>query len=997
MANIVRINGKAVKDLAAAADIAAINTKIGDLSDLDTSDKSSLVAAINEAAQSGGGGTSDYNDLANKPSINNVTLTGDKSLSDLGAASAADVAAKYTKPSGGIPASDLASAVQTSLGKADTALQSAPVTSVNSKTGAVTLTASDVGAGTYTKPSGGIPASDLAYSVQTSLGKADTALQTAPVASVAGKTGVVTLDAGDVEYNDTDTYAAGTVGAGIAGLKSEIGDLANLTTSAKSNLVAAINEAAQSGGGGSVDLYYVTPEQYGAVGDGVTDDSQAVQDACDAGYAVYFDSGKTYYLASTVTIDHDCHLFGGEGATIKTKTPTGGTAPNGIVVTGTLKKTTTMTSDYTSTGSTANSGNQFTLSDMTDIDIGDIMVIEATDQYYNYARQYYYLGASLLIGDTYDGHLYTTNAMPWDITNTANVSVKVYSAPTAIIEGLNFVSDLNSRGNYIYCLTFGQCKNSIIRNCAMTQMDNGIMIHNCVNTLAEGLSLSRSKNDNTLTGDSYGIGIYSSSETIIQRVEAICAQTCITLSGTTPNINTYIRNCNLASECRANAVGSHENCYNTVVEDCVLTSLNVLGTATVNRCRFVKNNRISGNATGISFCGSHNPDWATLKVQNCVFEGLDARIYLTASSVQSPIQAFDNIIGLVEITNCDGARLIYNGLSNEYILSNRIVALHLRNWTNCYEIYHPNADDIIEYMSVVDCSFVHIYWINDHNDAHGIALTNVYNLDFCSTFPMQHKRVVNKYTRGDKYTLPKDVSINLASNNNTAKFIVCGKNLASDDINDYIVGYIGGNAGGDLSRTATTTSNDPILTSDTNGNIVFNQRGSLNNRSFFPVGLFCVNERGTIKMSATIKNTGDTSGASFKPFIAIVNSMTGKLIDRYTTSEVTATIDGAEINYSYPVSANCVAMCYYYCSSIVANSETTFEDMRVVVEDAFAPSTLESIPKYEARRRTGDGSILSLDGVNNITCSELDFHVDFAVDYLDNPIGLLPSASGVSF
>jgi hypothetical protein len=34
------------------------------------------------------------------------------------------IAGKYTKPGGGIPASDLASAVQTSLGKADTSLQS---------------------------------------------------------------------------------------------------------------------------------------------------------------------------------------------------------------------------------------------------------------------------------------------------------------------------------------------------------------------------------------------------------------------------------------------------------------------------------------------------------------------------------------------------------------------------------------------------------------------------------------------------------------------------------------------------------------------------------------------------------------------------------------------------------------------------------------------------------------------------------------------------------
>lgn len=32
----------------------------------------------------GGGGTSDYTELANKPSINSVTLTGNKSLADLG-------------------------------------------------------------------------------------------------------------------------------------------------------------------------------------------------------------------------------------------------------------------------------------------------------------------------------------------------------------------------------------------------------------------------------------------------------------------------------------------------------------------------------------------------------------------------------------------------------------------------------------------------------------------------------------------------------------------------------------------------------------------------------------------------------------------------------------------------------------------------------------------------------------------------------------------------
>lgn len=51
---------------------------------------------------------------------------------------------KYTKPSNGIPKSDLASAVQTSLGKADSA---------------------------YQKPSNGIPSTDFASEVQTTLGK----------------------------------------------------------------------------------------------------------------------------------------------------------------------------------------------------------------------------------------------------------------------------------------------------------------------------------------------------------------------------------------------------------------------------------------------------------------------------------------------------------------------------------------------------------------------------------------------------------------------------------------------------------------------------------------------------------------------------------------------------------------------------------------------------------------------------------------------------------
>ena len=85
----------------------------------------------------------------------------------------AEIEKKYEKPSGGIPKKDLSSSVQTSLSKADTALQSY----------------TEKYTGTYSKPTNGIPKTDLASAVQTSLGKADSALQSETSLSLGTTTG----------------------------------------------------------------------------------------------------------------------------------------------------------------------------------------------------------------------------------------------------------------------------------------------------------------------------------------------------------------------------------------------------------------------------------------------------------------------------------------------------------------------------------------------------------------------------------------------------------------------------------------------------------------------------------------------------------------------------------------------------------------------------------------------------------------------------------------
>lgn len=87
-----------------------LRADMGNLADLTTKDKSSLVAAINEAAESGGGGAADA-----------VTYTPQTLTTEQQKQVRTNIGA-YTKPAGGIPKTDLADDVQASLAKADTAI-----------------------------------------------------------------------------------------------------------------------------------------------------------------------------------------------------------------------------------------------------------------------------------------------------------------------------------------------------------------------------------------------------------------------------------------------------------------------------------------------------------------------------------------------------------------------------------------------------------------------------------------------------------------------------------------------------------------------------------------------------------------------------------------------------------------------------------------------------------------------------------------------------------
>lgn len=131
----------------------------------------------------GSGGTTNYQDLTNKPSINNVTLTGNKSLNDLGIQAAGNYITNEADPT--VP-SYVKNITQSNINSWNNKsnfsgnyndLTNKPTIPAEVTENTVSGWGFTKNTGTYSKPVAGIPKTDLESAVQTSLGKADTALQ----------------------------------------------------------------------------------------------------------------------------------------------------------------------------------------------------------------------------------------------------------------------------------------------------------------------------------------------------------------------------------------------------------------------------------------------------------------------------------------------------------------------------------------------------------------------------------------------------------------------------------------------------------------------------------------------------------------------------------------------------------------------------------------------------------------------------------------------------
>ena len=126
----------------------------------------------------------------------------------------------------------------------------------------------------------------------------------------SGSSAVGDLDDLNTTDKTTIVNAINEVLYDVGLVDTKVGDLNDLTTNDKTSIVNAINEVKKYGG------IFINVKSYGAVGDGVTDDTTAIQDAVDSigtdNYILYFPAG-TYLISSEIVMPVNSGIIFGDG------------------------------------------------------------------------------------------------------------------------------------------------------------------------------------------------------------------------------------------------------------------------------------------------------------------------------------------------------------------------------------------------------------------------------------------------------------------------------------------------------------------------------------------------------------------------------------------------------------------------------------------------------------------------------------------------------------
>jgi len=259
-------------------------------------------------------------------------------------------------------------------------------------------------------------------------------------------------------------------------------------------------------------------------------------------------------------------------------------------------------------------------------------------------------------------------------------------------------------------------------------------------------------------------------------------------------------------------------------------------------------------------------------------------------------------------------------------------------------------------MEIIDSNFVYTNWIGAAENPTSLEFTGIDYIRMINHRLKIDKVFVNKSKYGTNIILPKGTKINLSSSTADAHYVVCGKNIASNYVTDYLVGSVSGSVNNALSRTVNSNFNN-ALSVNSKGNLVFTQINTSSTTNIYPKCYFYVDKPSVVRMQVKLKDTGSVSGSKFKLYLCIIGQ-DGLITYKDPLVEGTVSSEGTLISGTHTVPAGHKFLPYIYSSSPQANAQTTFEDYVINIHPTDTAETLIYTP-YNGTSNVGDGTLYS--------------------------------------
>ena len=377
--------------------------------------------------------------------------------------------------------------------------------------------------------------------------------------------------------------------------------------------ISAVGEDAQ--------LNYTTPEIYGAIGDGIVDDTQAWQDAIDSGLPVLA-LGKTYKCGK-LTVTKDADIDCGMASFICTDSilfDCYGTAETG-----------TEEADYTAFG-------DYTLSDT----FTGIAYILGTNNIFK--QRSGYVGGS--VEHFYNGKMDTV--IPIDITGVTVYRLNTIQVNIRNISNVTFETTL---GALIIKQVY--CAYSVISNVNMTNVCYSVVyLNKCFKCTYRDSHFDIPRYGSYAT-NYYPVLVGNSCYTLVENIYGRAeGWHCIDTGGSTLCRKTRVANCELYTDYPIPSYFDHENGIETVLENCIMSSAGVSCLGRIINCDIHCDKDYSNCCVLVE--GSSVEGLAKYIIENCRFypQSSNAEIMLHCSPYEAGV-SYDYYMDNVKIINCE--------------------------------------------------------------------------------------------------------------------------------------------------------------------------------------------------------------------------------------------------------------------------------------------------------------------------------------------------------